>query len=118
MTFFHNPPSGEHGCAPGPFGAKGAVPSAFRPGHLVWMPAGSTWLNGDKPRPFVLATDCREDQLGTLVYGSTQAAERSAGAAFVEVAPVREGLHRNGLRARTYFYPSTLLPIPYEHLPP
>ena len=31
---------------------------------------------------------------------------------------MREGLHRNGLRTRTYFYPSTLLPVSHEHLPP
>ena len=55
--------------------------------------------------------------MGTLVYGSTQATEKNAGAAFVDVAPVRTGLHRNGLRARTYFHPSTLLPVPREHLP-
>jgi hypothetical protein len=92
--------------------------SGFKPGHLVWMPAGSTWLNNDKPRPFALARRCSPHELATLVYGSTQATERIAGAACVEVAPVREGLHRNGLRARTYFYPSTLLPLPHEHLPP
>lgn len=55
--------------------------------------------------------------MGTLVYGSTQATEKNAGAAFVEVAPVRAGLHRNGLRATTYFHPSALLPVPHEHLP-
>lgn len=89
----------------------------FKPGHLFWMPAGSTWLNRDKPRPFVLATPCSPGALGTLVYGSTQQTEASAGAACLEVAPVREGLNRNGLRARTYFYPGTLLPIWNQRLP-
>lgn len=95
-----------------------ASASDYKPGHLVWMPAGSTWLNRDKPRPFALARRCSPHELATLVYGSTQATERIAGAACVEVAPIREGLHRNGLRARTCFYPSTLLPLPHEHLPP
>jgi hypothetical protein len=93
-------------------------PHVFRAGHLFWIPAGSTWLNQDKPRPFVLATPCAAGELGTLVYGSTQETEKSAGAACIAVAPVRQGLNRNGLRSRTWFYPGTLLPIPHEHLPP
>lgn len=98
--------------------SSGSAAQAFRPGHLFWMTAGATWLNQDKPRPFALATPCRENEVGTLVYGSTQGTERSAGAACVGVAPVREGLHRNGLRSTTYFYPGTLLPAPHEDLPP
>jgi hypothetical protein len=82
------------------------------------MPPGATWLNRDKPRPFVLATPCGAGELGTLVYGSTRSTEQAAGAAAVQVAPVQDGLHRNGLRARTWFYPSTLLPIPHQDLPP
>src|SRR5687768_11310594 len=97
--------------------AKGTVQNAFRPGHLFWMPAGFTWLNRDKPRPFALATPCLTEALGTLVYGSTQETEKSAGGACVEVAPVRQGLNRNGLRTNTYFYPGTLLPIEHEGLP-
>lgn len=31
---------------------------------------------------------------------------------------MREGLNRNGLRTRTYFYPGALLPIRHEDLPP
>jgi hypothetical protein len=93
-------------------------PNVFRAGQLFWMPAGSTWLNQDKPRPFALATRCTVDELGTLVYGSTQKTERSSGAASIAVAPARLGLNRNGLRSLTYFYPGTLLPIPHEHLPP
>jgi hypothetical protein len=90
----------------------------FRAGHLFWMPAGSTWLNQDKPRPFALATRCTVDELGTLVYGSTQETEKRSGAACIPVAPARQGLNRNGLRSTTYFYPGTLLPLPHEHLPP
>lgn len=33
------------------------------------------------------------------------------------MSPVRRGLHRNGLWARTFFYPGTLLPIEHEQLP-
>jgi hypothetical protein len=91
---------------------------AFRPGHVFWMPAGATWLNQDKPRPFALSTHCAVDELGTLVYGSTQETEKSAGGACIAVAPTQQGLNRNGLRSRTYFYPGTLLPIPHEQLPP
>jgi hypothetical protein len=94
---------------------KDADPHAFRPGHLFWMPSGSTWLNRDKPRPFVLATPCGE---GTLIYGSTQQTEKRAGAACVVVAPMLEGLNRNRLRSRTYFYPGTLLAVRHERLPP
>lgn len=81
------------------------------------MPAGSTWLNRDKPRPFALANQCGEGMPGTLIYGSTQETEKSAGAACVAVAPVREGVNRNGLRARSYFYPGTLLAVRHERLP-
>ena len=89
---------------------------AIKPGHLFWMPAGATWLNRDKPRPFVLASQSGE--LATLVYGSTQETEKSAGAACVEVAPVLHGLNRNALRTRTRFYPGTLLPALLQRLPP
>lgn len=88
---------------------------AFKPGHLFWMPAGATWLNRDKPRPFVLASQSGE--LATLIYGSTQETEKSAGAACVEVAPMRHGLNRNALRTRTCFYPGTLLPVLLQGLP-
>lgn len=89
----------------------------FRPGHLFWMQAGATWLNRDKPRPFALATPCAAGTIGTLVYGSTQRTEKIAGAVCIEVSPVRDGVNRNGLRASTYFYPGTLLPIQHRHLP-
>jgi hypothetical protein len=81
------------------------------------MPAGATWLNRDKPRPFVLATPSSERTLGTLVYGSTQETEKGFGAEWVQVRPVREGLNRNGLLKTTCFYPGTLLPIIHERLP-
>jgi hypothetical protein len=81
------------------------------------MPAGATWLNRGKPRPFVLATPSSERTLGTLVYGSTQETEKSFGARSVQVRPVREGLNRNGLLKPTCFYPGTLLPIIHERLP-
>jgi hypothetical protein len=83
------------------------------------MRAGSTWLNRDKPRPFTLATPCGEGMLGTLIYGSTQETEKSAGAACVAVSPMAEaeGVNRNGLRARSYFYPGTLLAVRHDHLP-
>lgn len=93
------------------------VPNAFRPGHLLWMPAGSTWLNREKPRPFVLTTSADQNTLGTLVYGSTQETEKLSGAAYVEVAPAPHGLNRNGLHRRTYFYPGTLIPVVHERLP-
>jgi hypothetical protein len=91
--------------------------TSFKPGHLFWMPAGSTWLNRDKPRPFALASPCAPHALGTLVYGSTQETEKMSGGACIQVQPASLGLHRNGLRSRTYFYPGTLLPIEHEDLP-
>jgi hypothetical protein len=81
------------------------------------MPAGATWLNRDKPRPFVLATPSSERTLGTLVYGSTQETEKAFGAESIQVRPIREGLNRNGLLKPTNFYPGTLLPIIHERLP-
>lgn len=90
----------------------------FRPGHLFWVPAGATWLNRNKPRPFVLATPCPRGGLGTLVYGSSQHTQAVAGASVIHVAPVSSGLHRNRLRAGTYFYPGTLIPMEYRDLPP
>lgn len=74
----------------------------YRAGHIFWMPAASTWLNVDKPRPFTLATACTREAAGTLVYGSTQLTERRYGAACIGVDPVRAGVNRNHLRhART-----------------
>lgn len=91
----------------------------FRPGHVFWLSAGTTWLNLDKQRPFVLATACgTRHEPGTLVYGSTQATERQFGAACLEVDPVRAGLNRNGLSRRTFFYPGALLVTTSAHLPP
>jgi hypothetical protein len=82
------------------------------------MPAGATWLNQDKPRPFALAARSSPGALATLVYGSTQETEKRSGAATIAISPIREGLNRNGLRAKTYFYPGTLLPVQHEDLPP
>jgi hypothetical protein len=90
----------------------------LRPGHLFWMPPGATWLSRDKARPFALVTPSSPEALATLVYGSTQETERASGAACIEVAPVREGLNRNGLRTRTFFYPGTLLNQEHDDLPP
>jgi hypothetical protein len=92
-------------------------PAERKAGHIFWMPAGATWLNRDKPRPFALVTRSAPGALATLVYGSTRDTERRAGAACIEVAPIREGLNRNRLRARTWFYPGTLLPLDHEDLP-
>lgn len=94
------------------------VPDTYRPGHVFWMPAGATWVNLDKPRPFVLATACGPQVTGTLIYGSTQETERQLGAACIEVTPSREGLNRNGLTSKTFLYPGTLLLIERDHLPP
>lgn len=82
------------------------------------MPAGSTWLNRDKARPFALATASAPGALGTLLYGSTQQTEKVHGAAAVEVAPIHTGLNRNGLLRRTFFYPGALIPLTHERLPP
>jgi hypothetical protein len=79
-----------------------------RQGHVFWFPAGATWMNQDKPRPFVLAATSRDPESATLVYGSTQRTEQHAGGASVEIAPVRSGLNSNGLHATTYFYPAAL----------
>jgi hypothetical protein len=56
--------------------------------------------------------------LGTLIYGSTRETEKSAGATCVAVSPIGEGVNRNGLRARSYFYPGTLLAVRHDRLPP
>lgn len=89
----------------------------FRPGHVFWLPAGSTWLNRDKPRPFALATSANPGS-GTLVYGSTRNTERRLGAAWIDVPPIHAGVNRNGLQRRTYFYPGILHLIADDGLPP
>jgi hypothetical protein len=89
----------------------------FHPGHLFWMPRGATWLNRDKPRPFVLATRCRTGGRGTLIYGSTRNTEARMGAASVQVGPQPAGVNRNGLRERTHFYPGILVRDRCEVLP-
>lgn len=88
-----------------------------RPGHVVWIPRGSTWLTREKSRPFAVVAPCGPEVQGTLVYGSTQETERRSGAAAIAVAPVREGINRNGLHVRTCFYPGTLLLLEQEDLP-
>ena len=82
------------------------------------MPAGSTWLNRDKPRPFALATPCSPGSPASLVYGSTRDTERRCGAAWIDVLPIHAGVNRNGLRSRTYFYPGVLHLIAHGELPP
>lgn len=91
--------------------------SEFRPGHVFWMPRGVSWLNRDKPRPFVLVTRCNPEVTGTLVYGSTRETEAQFGAMRMHVEPVRTGLNRNGLAQRTFFYPGILLREAYSALP-
>src|SRR3954468_17109194 len=91
---------------------------AFRAGHVFLMPPGATWLNHDKPRPFVLASACTPSRLGTMVYGSTQETERQWSAAHVEVRPNPAGVNANGLRARTFFFPGVIFPVEHAHLPP
>lgn len=89
----------------------------FRPGNVFWLPRGSSWLNRDKPRPFVLATRCGPDVMGTLVYGSTRDTEAQVGAVRLEISPMGTGLNRNGLVARTSFYPGILFREAYAALP-
>lgn len=89
----------------------------FRPGHIVRLPAGAGWLNPDKPRPFVLATPCGPEVVGTLIYGSTRDTQARFGAARIQVSPIRTGVNRNGLAARTFFYPGILFRETYEALP-
>lgn len=88
----------------------------FRPGHVFWLRRGASWLNGDKPRPFVLATRCGPGVVGTLAYGSTRETEARFGAARIQVDPARAGLNRNGLAARTFFYPGILYRETYTAL--
>ncbi|HEV3049238.1 MAG TPA: hypothetical protein VGX50_02975 [Longimicrobium sp.] len=90
----------------------------FRPGHLFWMGRGATWLNADKPRPFVLATTCGIGTLGTLIYGSTRDTEAHSGATCVHIDPRLGGVNQNGLAERTAFYPGILVRDRYERLPP
>jgi len=82
------------------------------------MPRGAMWLNRDKARPYVLATECRSRMFGTLLYGSTQETERAAGSASIEVRPRPFGVNANGLQHRTIFYPGVLLAARYDDLPP
>lgn len=96
---------------------RGPLLDEFRPGHVFWLPPGSTWMNEDKPRPFALATQCSPGVRGTLVYGSTRTTEKRAGAACIEVPPRPHGLNRNGLRANTFFYPGALFRTAYGELP-
>jgi hypothetical protein len=98
--------------------ARGVDHPHHRAGQVFWLQAGATWLNQDKPRPFVLASEYFADLPATLVYGSTQETERRAGAACITVDPLGSGVSRNGLLARTYFYPGTLLLATHEELPP
>ncbi|HET7464765.1 MAG TPA: hypothetical protein VFJ82_26215 [Longimicrobium sp.] len=90
----------------------------FRPGHIFMLQPGATWLNQDKPRPYVLVTPCDLARRGTLVYGSTRQTERAAAASSIEVAPRALGVNANGLLARTFFYPGVLFPTRYDALPP
>lgn len=91
--------------------------AVFRAGHLFMLPHGATWLNRDKPRPYVLATPCDPTHRGTLVYGSSRETERVASAAHIAVAPRTVGVNANGLLTRTFFYPGVLVPGEYEDLP-
>jgi hypothetical protein len=81
------------------------------------LPPGATWLNRNKPRPYVLATPCDPTRRGTLVYGSTRETERAFSAANVEIQPRSLGVNANGLQARTFFYPGVLMPAEYPLLP-
>lgn len=89
----------------------------FRPGQVFWLAGGATWLNADKPRPFVLATTCGIGTLGTLIYGSTRDTEARSGAACVHIDPRPGGVNRNGLAERTAFYPGILVRDRCERLP-
>lgn len=89
----------------------------FRPGDVMWLPSDATWLNRGKSRPFALANRCSPSRRGTLVFGSTQATEKAAGAACAEVMPVPQGINKNGLPAPTCFYPGVLVPVEYDDLP-
>ncbi len=97
-------------------GSRGQF-SAFRPGQVLWLPRGGSWLNHDKARPFVLAAAPPALRNATLAYGSTRKTEGSLGAPSIQVAPQREGLNRNGLWVTTHFYPGILLRLKFEFLP-
>lgn len=88
-----------------------------RAGHVIWFPPGATWMNRDKPRPFVAAATPDVPRTATLAYGSTQQSEEVSGARCVRVAPQRHGINRNGLREHTLFYPGILLREDYAFLP-
>lgn len=92
--------------------------AGFSFGHVFRLPPGATWLNPDKPRPYVLATRCTPAEPGMLAYGSTKAAQKHLGAACIEVPPTRTGVNANGLDLPTFFYPGILLPYDYDDLPP
>lgn len=91
--------------------------TGFAPGHIFWLPRGTTWLNRDKWRPYALATPCDARRTGTLVFGSTRETEKQAGAAYVEVAPIAVGVNANFLAASTFFYPAVMLRMAYADLP-
>jgi hypothetical protein len=92
--------------------------ATFRPGQVLWLPPGSSWLNRDKARPFALVAAPPTLRNATLAYGSTRAAEKSLGAPCIQVAPQREGVNRNGLSATTQFCPGILLRKEIGTLPP
>jgi hypothetical protein len=91
-------------------------PELFRAGRIFLLPVGATWLNHDKPRPFVLSTDCAAWQPGTMVYGSTQATEASFGAANIHVLPAQTGVNANRLGHPTRFYPGIIYPVECSQL--
>jgi hypothetical protein len=92
-------------------------PPEFRPGHVFWLPRGATWLNRNKPRPFVSTTRCAPRTTGIFAYGSTQNTETQFGARSVLVHPLQNGVNRNGLTASTQFYPGILVRRAYADLP-
>jgi hypothetical protein len=91
--------------------------SPLRPGQVFWLPRGASWLNRDKPRPFVLAAGPPMLQAATLAYASTREAEKSLGAPCIQVTPQRDGVNRNGLWSSTHVYPGILLRTAREVLP-
>lgn len=88
-----------------------------RQGNIFWFPAGATWLNQNKSRPFALAANVDDPAPATLVYGSTQRTESGAGAISIAVPPIRDGLNRNGLYSTTHFYPAALALLDAGALP-
>jgi hypothetical protein len=85
------------------------------PGDVYYLPPELAEGPTKGDRPHVLLSICGPaSETVTLAYGSTKDTDAFHGAAHVRVAPSL----RNGFTRPTYVYPSRLLSLPIDELPP